>query len=135
MLCVHKIWRSHWPVPQFNEHTKFARYTRIIICWFGTIGIVALTWIFFRAQTLSAAWEYLLGIVMWHGPFNLKSWLTLAWVLVLILLIDIPQYKAGSHTAVRKLAWPIRGFVYGIMILAMVLFRSGDEVPFIYFQF
>ncbi|MGI9647274.1 MAG: MBOAT family O-acyltransferase [Acidimicrobiia bacterium] len=105
-----------------------------------TFHLVALSWIFFRADSFSQAWDYLLGIVTLRGavPDLVAAGDMLALLLPLGLmsfLIDLTQRQARSQTP--TLEWPTlsRGLAYGVMILGLIVFTGGGTVPFIYFQF
>ncbi|MCW8131425.1 MAG: MBOAT family protein [Planctomycetota bacterium] len=112
----------------------------------GTFHLVALAWIFFRAPTFAGAWNYLAGLAALRGKFaksaggvgldsdDLRA-ASLA-VAAMLLLIDLPQYLRKDHT--RILAWPFAARVAGFALLALWLIalrRTGEHVPFIYFQF
>jgi D-alanyl-lipoteichoic acid acyltransferase DltB (MBOAT superfamily) len=106
----------------------------------ATFHLVALSWIFFRADSFSQAWDYLWGIVTLRGavPDLVAAGDMLALLLPLGLmsfLIDLAQRQARSQTA--TLEWPTlgRGLAYGVMILGLIVFTGGGTVPFIYFQF
>ena len=105
-----------------------------------TFHLVALSWIFFRADSFNQAWEYLTGIVTLRGavPDLVGAAEMLSLLLPLGLLsffIDFVQRQARSQTA--PLQWPVasRGLAYGVMIVGLIVFTGGGSVPFIYFQF
>jgi alginate O-acetyltransferase complex protein AlgI len=100
-----------------------------------TFHLVALTWIFFRAASFGEAWDYLTGILAWRGGWQIDGAWPLLASLLLLLLIDIPQYKANDHTALLRWPWPVRGFAYAGLVWAICALRSDGTVPFIYFQF
>ena len=102
-----------------------------------TFNLVALAWLFFRASNMSEALVYLKGIILLQGSCAnyLFYFLRIAFYIVLILLIDIPQYLRNDHTAMLEWPWVLRGVVCGSMIILMILLAPGNEIPFIYFQF
>jgi D-alanyl-lipoteichoic acid acyltransferase DltB (MBOAT superfamily) len=101
-----------------------------------TFHLVALTWIFFRAPGFEAAWHYLAGILAARGGWPPAATVVpLAAALLLLLAIDIPQYRWKEHEAVLRWWWPVRGVVYAGMVWAICAMRSDGTVPFIYFQF
>ena len=102
----------------------------------ATFHLVALSWIFFRAETFAQAWAVLGGILtMRPGGVGFDAF----WLVVLLgvgsLLVDLQQRNRGSQTAVLEATPALRGGVFGAMLVALVLFSGGDPVPFIYFQF
>ena len=61
--------------------------------------------------------------------------------MVLILLLDVPQYRHGDSTAIVRWPWIVRGLaicgmiVLIVLSLLIVILRRTGETPFIYFQF
>jgi alginate O-acetyltransferase complex protein AlgI len=100
-----------------------------------TFHLVALTWIFFRASGFGMAWDYLAGILALRGGWPMEGVLPLVASLLLLLFIDVPQYRSNDHTALIRWSWPIRGLAYASMIWAIFALRTDGTVPFIYFQF
>ena len=105
-----------------------------------TFHLVCFAWVFFRADSLGAAMEYLRGIASWRTEAEIlpASWTSMRLLipLALLLTIDISQYRARSHTVTLGWAWPVRAIQYAALVLAIFLFGGlDDEIPFIYFQF
>ncbi len=97
-----------------------------------------LAWIFFRASSFGDAWAYLSGLAGGRGGG--EAWtggggLQVMFFSLLVLATDVPQYWRGRHEALLEAPWAVRGLVYAGMLLAMVLLRPRNEMPFIYFQF
>ncbi len=100
-----------------------------------TFHLVLFSWVFFRAPGLRTAIGYLEHTFSLEG---METWIAvlpsvaIPWLLV--LLIDLPQSLANSHTAM--LSWP-RPLRHGVvaMLLFLVLMGIGTRAPFIYFQF
>lgn len=115
----------------------------------ATFHLVALTWIFFRAESFSKARIYLEGI----AALRTEKWMskvaglpvfkvdsdqfeTAAWLLVALwLLIDGPQYRSKDHTVVLKWRFPWKVAVLSVLAIWILVTRGGENVPFIYFQF
>jgi alginate O-acetyltransferase complex protein AlgI len=122
--------------PEVENRTRtWAQWPRDLAKMVFTFHLVALTWIFFRAPGFAAAWDYLTGILMWRSGWSLEGGVPLLASLLLLLLIDIPQYRADDHTAMMRWPWPVRGVVYAGLVWAICALRSDGTVPFIYFQF
>lgn len=134
-LALHKLYlRGKKPPSRLNLESPGA-LMRGLLSWAGTMALVGLAWVFFRASSFQNAYEVLRGILLPHGGLELSSWAMPLGMIALMLLLDVPQHLKRDHNAMQRWPWPIRGLVYAGLILAMVLLRSGDEVPFIYFQF
>ncbi len=105
-----------------------------------TFHLVALAWIFFRADSFSQAWDYLTGIVTLRG--GMPDLVAVGDMLVLLVplglfsfIIDFAQRQGRKQTA--QMEWPAlsRGLAYGVMIVGIIVFTGGGTTPFIYFQF
>ncbi len=104
----------------------------------ATFHLVMLAWIFFRASSFGQAWAYLSGLAGGRGGW--EAWtggggLQVMLFSLLVLATDVPQYRGGRHEALLQWPWAARGLAYAGMLLAMVLLRPMNEMPFIYFQF
>ena len=110
-----------------------------------TFHLVALAWVFFRAPSLPKAREYLRGMLALRDtdgvgkpPLSFDSYEVVTAVtgmLLVLLLLDLPQYRTGDHKAV--LHWPflLKVAALGLFIACVLLARGVDHVAFIYFQF
>ena len=104
----------------------------------ATFHLVMLAWIFFRAASFGEAWAYLGGLAGGRGGW--EAWtggggLQVMFFSLMVLATDIPQYWRGRHEALLEGPWVVRGLAYAGMLLAIVLLRPMNEMPFIYFQF
>ncbi len=98
--------------------------------------LVCISWIFFRAQSLKAAWEMLRGFGAWvWKPEFAAAFLFLAIFSVPLMLLDLQVESSGDEycfasTAVRpRVAF---GLVCGLVI---AFFGANQANAFIYFQF
>jgi D-alanyl-lipoteichoic acid acyltransferase DltB (MBOAT superfamily) len=100
-----------------------------------TLHLVALCWIFFRADHVGTAFAYVAGIAQLDGLSDIGAWpLVMA---AALLLIDLPQWLTEDQTVFLRLRWWLRSPVY-VAVCALVAGRllwGGGETPFIYFQF
>ena len=102
--------------------------------WLVTMVVVGLAWVFFRAPDFGSAFQALAGIfTLRGGPAG--TWTLLVAATLLTLFIDAPQALMRDHTCLLRWPWVLRGTTYAGLVLAAVLLRSNDVVPFIYFQF
>ena len=102
----------------------------------ATFSLVNLTWIFFRAETFTQAFNYLQGLLTLRpGGVILRDVALLLVVAAVSFALDLTQRNMHSHTALQQLPAVVRGLTYGSMALAVILWSGGTPVPFIYFQF
>lgn len=103
--------------------------------WATTMFVVLFAWVFFRADTLADALAFLEGVAAWRGAWSLGAWSLLAWMTAWVLLIDIPMAKSTSQTAMLGWPWPVRGLLYAVFVLLLIVLERSDDATFIYFQF
>lgn len=113
--------------------TKAIKVGSIIV----TFNLVALAWLFFRAQGMAEAIIYLKGIILLqgHSANDLFYFWRLSFFVGLVLMIDIPQYLKNDHTVMLEWPWVLKGLIYGCMVIIIILLAPENEMPFIYFQF
>jgi len=105
-----------------------------------TFSLTVFAWIFFRAETIGHAIQYISGIFKNPGSFLLlsvywkyKTLLILLFIFILIEWLGREKQYAIAHLEIK---WkrPIRYALYYVIIIAIFWF-SGKEQQFIYFQF
>jgi D-alanyl-lipoteichoic acid acyltransferase DltB (MBOAT superfamily) len=107
-----------------------------------TFALVTIGWIFFRAETLSQAVDYLSEIFspsffsIPSFPFADRAKLTL----LLVFLFMCMEWTGRSlpyAIAATGLRWkrPLRWAFYSFLIFIIGMFMKTNETPFIYFQF
>ena len=103
-----------------------------------TFIVTVLTWIFFRAETIQHAIQYLLNLMKHPGSFLLISTYTPYTVLfVLILFLVAIEWinRDKKHALeVLPLKKPIKILFY-YSIVFMIVWFGGEKQEFIYFQF
>lgn len=135
-LSAHKGFRSAFGRLPSTWHVS-------LICWFITLQLVCITWIFFRSPDFATAWEYLQGIITLRGSLLdtgnpgkvLKPLTYFVLLAAALVMVDFDQFRRRSHTAM--LNWPVmpKTLAYSAMALAVMLFIGSDDRQFIYFQF
>jgi len=134
-LVAHKILGGSRIDRTARPSASPTRLLRQVAGWMVTMFLVVLAWAFFRAPDATTALEYITHMLSFDGGLSPRELTLPIGVLSLTMLIDIPQLLQKSQTPFLVWPWPLRGLVYAGLVLTIVLFRSGDEVPFIYFQF
>lgn len=103
----------------------------------ATFHVVAFSWIFFRADSFTQAWEVITGI----AGFRLSDGIPFGGLALLlpaaamVVLLDLIQRKGQSHEASLSLPSFAQGALYGACFVAIVMFSGQETVDFIYFQF
>ncbi len=136
VLVVHKFLLRGTKAPDRPSLHGLADYLRVAFSWAVTMLVVFAAWIFFRAPDFGSAVNVLSGITAFRGAAPTLSLLkTPLGFTALVLLIDVPQYLTRDHTALLRLHWVAQGVACAGLVIALVLLRVGESVPFIYFQF
>ncbi|MFN3020030.1 MBOAT family O-acyltransferase [Chryseobacterium sp. TY3] len=105
-----------------------------------TFSLTVFAWIFFRANSVAHAFEYIGGIFnksLFHFPELKKS--ALATLILVGLLLVVEWLGRRNDYGIEKLllnqkTW-IRWSFYAFIIMLIALFLQTEESPFIYFQF
>lgn len=110
-----------------------------LVCVIFTFNLVCLAWIFFRAETIHQAFDYIHKIATFYQSGHAGLMMMLAYVLFygfLIGFIDLICYVQRSEVPFTA-RWPafVRGFAYAMMIFLTIFIGASDVQPFIYFQF
>jgi alginate O-acetyltransferase complex protein AlgI len=104
-----------------------------------TFLLISFSWIFFRATTVSEAFEIIRKIVTDNGNVPFLNWGTLVYSFIglsILLLADSSRERRHGHWyfAEHKKAW-VRFSWYTAIVLLIVLLGVFDGGQFIYFQF
>ena len=102
-----------------------------------TFGLTVFAWIFFRAESLTHAFNYIGGIFS-HSLFTLPTVFSLNIIFLIIFFFVMEWFGREDRFALESfgLKWPsfLRiGFYYFIIFL--IIMFMGNEQEFIYFQF
>ncbi len=137
-LAIHKWMLDTRKSVQATPTTGWWVSVRQLLLVLGTLHLVMLAWVFFRAPSISEAMVYLEGIFSFRGGLHAvhpRDLMTVAFFAALVLLIDWPQYHSKNHTIILTWSWPKRGVAIASMALLLLLMGENSDTPFIYFQF
>ena len=135
-LAIHKVWQKIWP----SAKTPSPLWKRIISAIF-TFHIVALSWVFFRADSMAKAWEMLRQIATrfgWNSVLAAIASYTPIIGLVGIALtahwlpVSWKEYYRGTFIKLPLWAKLVITIVASFVVLQ---FKTADIQPFIYFRF
>jgi len=106
-----------------------------------TFVLTMFAWIFFRANDLSHAMQYISGIFsasIWSAPYFDGIHQSYHTMILIVIFMMIEWLGREQSFAIEKLGlnwhWTFRFLFYYLLIIAMVWF-GGKEQVFIYFQF
>jgi D-alanyl-lipoteichoic acid acyltransferase DltB (MBOAT superfamily) len=106
-----------------------------------TFSLVVIGWVFFRAETIGGAIEYLGRIVSENSVFMPTQptivFMCIVFIIIMILVewINRDRQFALKHMELRISSRSMRWLCYIILCYVMLMFSVTEETPFIYFQF
>jgi alginate O-acetyltransferase complex protein AlgI len=131
------IWGTLHGVGLVAEHAWNGRIkTPTWLRWFVTFNFVVLGWIFFRAQDLGLAGQYLKRFTVFSAP---TLW-TIPVILAVVVVIGLQLLPARGALSVETRVGRVRPVLLGAGFAVLVLFvaatvPSQGVPPFIYFRF
>jgi len=136
-LAGHKFLRRGQKVGMEKRPSGWGEWGRFLVGVLCTFHLVCLAWIFFRAETLAGAWDFLTGIFTNGFVFDFAFRAPVVFFyLALVLLVDLGCWWRGRETPVTSSCRPgFRGLVYGAMLFIILFIGEPNGEPFIYFQF
>lgn len=102
-----------------------------------TFAGVTVAWVFFRAATVSQAWEYLLACTRWSGGgagLSVPHVMAMTAVAIMLMFEWCGRRDPFALQQIFPHSVVLRWSTYLVLILAILQFAVTD-VPFIYFQF
>jgi len=134
-LLLAKKNRNHIDIVARNTYLPNIKdFFRILL----TFSLTTLAWIFFRADSVSHALEYISGIFN-SSLFTIPEYKPLYLFLLLAFFITTEWRGRRQQFALQKIALGkpkvLRWSFYVGIIFLMGMYMQTDETPFIYFQF
>ena len=101
-----------------------------------TLSVILIGWIFFRAQNLGDAWQFLSRIFSWNtgGTRLISPFILAALAGVGFIHLLIPKDRNWAEE-VPQTTVPMRILAYSSLLILIVFLAATDAAPFIYFQF
>lgn len=102
-----------------------------------TFSLVTLAWIFFRAESLPAAYQFIKGIATNHPGqrFHFESAELMGYAFVFPVFFIVSIYRLYVKNLLYRTRWVVQ-FGLSLFLLALItLFGQFSEQSFIYFQF
>jgi D-alanyl-lipoteichoic acid acyltransferase DltB (MBOAT superfamily) len=135
-LAIHKLWTTFFP-PKVIAVPAWRRFLAALF----TFHLVCLSWVFFRAESFSHAWNMLNQVATrfaWQSVFDVlnayrvPALLIAGALLVHCLPVNFKELYRGSFISSHFLVK-----VLIILVAAVVIFqfKSAELQPFIYFRF
>jgi alginate O-acetyltransferase complex protein AlgI len=135
LLSLNHLFRG-WCDPRPRLRALLLSVPGRALCVTGTFFLFVLTWVLFRAATLTTAVAVLRGLLIDQAgarpPISTAGLLA---AVILVVVCHLLARKGLWHRFVDPLPSPVRGLGYAlVMVLALVLAPDSGKA-FIYFQF
>ena len=130
-LAAHKLCLSRRAGAEVDGGGPLRRLVGVVV----TFHLVCFAWIFFRADTVEAAWQVMAGIAAFNSELAQVVPLTSLGLVALTLAVDFACLARRDGGSLLPRSVFARSLVCGTAIVLMVLANSPGDVPFIYFQF
>ena len=100
----------------------------------STFVLTLVGWVFFRADSMEHAFGLFRHLIV--GSWLVMPGFKIGMVYVIVILVSEWLQREKQH-AMQIESWPVwmRWSAYYAIVIAVLLFRETDYVPFIYFQF
>ncbi|HET8885512.1 MAG TPA: MBOAT family O-acyltransferase [Salinimicrobium sp.] len=121
---------------KWNENSFFKKFPAILGTLF-TFAIVSLAWVFFRAPSVSVAYDYLKGIFVNENSGIFDQILWVPSLLIILFLILEKTIKDSEVPSIFKFESVVFRRVFIVVTIGCILFFSliTTQNEFIYFQF
>jgi alginate O-acetyltransferase complex protein AlgI len=111
------------------------RVVRGALQWFVVFNVVTLLWVLFRCSSFTQAIAYFSGLVRGGTELSIAHRSVLAITLPLLLLLDVPQWMAGTDAVFVRGGLLPRSAAHAGMVCLVITLWKNSYAPFIYFQF
>ena len=138
MLVLHKLFGKLFPAREHKPAT--ARLLHVISVAF-TFHIVAIGWVFFRADSLTIVGEMATQIFAHFHPEVLWQFVTgypyvsLAIVVGYLLHYTPHRWALALQGTLQRTPLVVKALIFALFIYLVLQVRSSEVVPFIYLQF
>jgi alginate O-acetyltransferase complex protein AlgI len=131
-LAIHRAVGS--PVPR-GYQGRF-EWRRDLLPALATFHLVSFAWIFFRAESLTAATSFIRHLFEFQmGVPDPNDVVLFGIAATAMVSIDLWQRNSARHEVMLEWRPARQGLAYAGLLLAIIVFSGGPVTPFIYFQF
>jgi D-alanyl-lipoteichoic acid acyltransferase DltB (MBOAT superfamily) len=127
LLVAHRRFGGRAVAP--SEVPPWGDLPRVVL----TFHAVCFAWIFFRAETIAGATDYLRGLVT--GGFRGIDLVEHLWLAAVLIGIDVLQRRKHNEVFLLELSPWWRGVLTGAAAVGVLVFSGSPSVEFVYFQF
>jgi len=136
-LAIHKLMLKNRSITNRYSYKGIKSLISYILKVIVTYCLVLVTWLFFRANSISSAFYIIKKFVFWeNGEFLFRNITISLSYLIFVLLFDIFEYYTRSHVYFKRLPTSMNlGFQLSMFVITLAYMFQTTPVPFVYFQF
>ncbi len=134
-LCAHRAWALWKPLAAWTKRRGYKQVWNLISRGL-TLGVILLSFLFFKASSLSNAFSHLIRMLTWsHDGMRLGSPYILPAVIIVVLTHLLVAKNRNWAQEAPRMPVPLRLCAYTGLITLIVFLGATDATPFIYYQF
>ena len=114
--------------------SKIASRVHLILSWFLTFNFITFAWIFFRAESITSAIEFIAQIFSFTGGISDLKYLYFTFIALFFFLLG-SKFRDFCLEVQKRLPYPLQIALACIALVIILHFSSDVVPPFIYFSF
>lgn len=118
-----------------GDNIRFIKNGKLIIKIFFTVGLFAISAVFFRASEVSVSFLLLKKLFFEFGLIDPILFEKVLKIIFLLVLIEIHQYRTNDEFSIFKLSTGVRTIAYLAMFYSILILGNFNKNEFIYFVF
>jgi alginate O-acetyltransferase complex protein AlgI len=134
-MATHVVWKSWNPLVSMQDSRLF-QFLWTFISRVLTLGVLLLSLIFFRTESIANAGAYLTRLISWspEGTNMISPYILPAVAAVFLVHLFVNKDRNWPQEIPTK-SRIFRLLAYTCLIILLVTLGATDSVPFVYFQF
>lgn len=134
-MATEVVWGAWNPLVSFKDSRLF-QLGWTVLSRVLTLGVLLLSLVFFRAESVAHAGIYLMRLVYWSADgTNMISSYILPAVAAVFLVHLLVNKDCNWPQEIPKKSSMVRLLAYTCLLILLVTLGATDSVPFVYFQF
>ncbi|UJF36520.1 MBOAT family O-acyltransferase [Paenibacillus hexagrammi] len=140
LLIGHKFWVTALDKLGLATYRKSWLYTTVSVIVF--FALTCLGWVLFRVERLTDALVLMKKMLTFPEAFIFPTWVQSFWIVILLMmLLHVIEHLVMNNMKQVSMKWhrffpaPVRGAVYTLFLVVLILFYKHEQSSFIYFQF
>ncbi|OCT14774.1 hypothetical protein A8709_11420 [Paenibacillus pectinilyticus] len=140
LLIGHKLWSTVLNKLGLKNRDNYWWYR--LANMIGFFALTCLGWVLFRVESLTYALALMKRMLTFPEAFIFPAWVKHFWIVILFMVIlHVIEHLLLKHMKDISMRWhrwfptPVRGAVYTLFVVLLILLYKHEQSTFIYFQF